>query len=114
MSELGLALGQQIRRIRQSKGIAMERLAELASLSPTHVSEIERGRKEPSIQTLRKISVALHTRLADLVAPIEPDVGEKITKFEVLGRLERTMRDFYSEEELLDLLERTKTAFPIE
>ena len=52
--------------------------------------------------------IALETRLADLTAPLEPDVGGKVTKFEVLGRLEREMRAFFTEEEVQNLVDLAK------
>lgn len=84
----------------------MERLAELAALSPTFVSELERGRKGAGLQTLIKIATALDVRLSDLVAPLEPASGGKVSKFELLAQLERGMQDFYTVDEAREILSR--------
>ena len=111
MSEVGSKLGQQIRAIRNAKGISLERLAEMASMSPTFLSDIERGRKVPSLQSLLKMSHALEVKLSDLTTALEAETG-KLTKFEVLGRIERGMKEFFSEAECEELLRRTRPEGP--
>jgi transcriptional regulator with XRE-family HTH domain len=49
----------RIRGYREARGLSVRKLAELAGISPSLVSQIERGRTEPSISTLRKIAEAL-------------------------------------------------------
>jgi len=108
LSEIATTLGQQIRAIRTTKGVSMEALAEHACLSPTYVSEIERGRKEPSVQTLLKVARALNVQLSDLTAPLEAVHQAKVTKYELLGRLERSMKLFFTEEEAQRVIEQTR------
>lgn len=62
------ALGERIRATRKAGGISQERLAELANLHPTYVSDVERGKVNPSITTCRQLAKAFDMPLAELVA----------------------------------------------
>lgn len=49
----------QIREIRKSKNISLTELSKLTNISKSHLSNIERGEKEPSISVLIRIALAL-------------------------------------------------------
>ncbi|MFA9558156.1 helix-turn-helix domain-containing protein [Evansella sp. AB-rgal1] len=51
--------GKHIRALRLLKGLTIEQLAEKAELSNTYLSDLERGKKDPSVTTLLKICYAL-------------------------------------------------------
>lgn len=51
--------GEKLREIRQSQGLSIEELAKKSGLSPGFISQIERGLNNPSISTLREISLVL-------------------------------------------------------
>ena len=53
------ALGERIRSARIKKGMSQIELAEICSLSVPYVSDLERGKKCFSIETLYRISDAL-------------------------------------------------------
>ncbi len=48
-------LGQRIKEIRKKKGLSQEKLAELAQIEPTSLSNIENGYNYPSFKTLDKL-----------------------------------------------------------
>lgn len=54
------AVGKRIREIRESYQLTREQLAEQADISVQFLADIEVGRKSMSINTLFKISSALH------------------------------------------------------
>jgi transcriptional regulator with XRE-family HTH domain len=54
-----LKIGEKIKTIRLSKGIKQIELAKMAGISNTYLSDIEKGRTNPSIKTLAKIVHAL-------------------------------------------------------
>lgn len=59
-----MGVGKRIREIREKKRsdgrkLSIRKLAEQAHISPSFLSDIERGITEPSLDTLRKIAVAL-------------------------------------------------------
>lgn len=52
-------LGARIREIRQAKGLTLNELAQKTQLTASYLSQLERDILEPSLSSLRKISVAL-------------------------------------------------------
>ncbi len=57
--DLNRAVAENIKRIRKSKKLSMERLAEQAGVSRSMLGQIERGEANPSVGTLAKIASAL-------------------------------------------------------
>ena len=58
------ALGARLKACRQDKGLTLTAMEARASVSATHISEIERGKTSPTIGALQKIAVALERDLA--------------------------------------------------
>lgn len=56
-------VGQKIMVFRKGAGLTSKRLAELADITPSMLSQIEKGITNPSLQTLKLISVALNIPL---------------------------------------------------
>jgi transcriptional regulator with XRE-family HTH domain len=61
------ALGERVRELRLHRKLSQQALAERADLHWTYVSGIERGRRNPGLNTLGSIAVALRVSLAELV-----------------------------------------------
>ena len=61
------AVGHELRKERQSQERTQSDVAERAGISTQYLSEVERGRKEPSSEILEAVSGALHVPLGDLV-----------------------------------------------
>jgi transcriptional regulator with XRE-family HTH domain len=60
-------IGQCLRRTRLDQGKTLREVAEAAGVSIGHLSEVERGRKEPSSEVLAAICNALGLDLVDLL-----------------------------------------------
>jgi transcriptional regulator with XRE-family HTH domain len=60
------AAGEALREERHRAGRTLSDVAERAGISVQYLSEVERGRKEPSSEVLAAVSGALGLRLADL------------------------------------------------
>ncbi|MNO99546.1 HTH-type transcriptional regulator PuuR [compost metagenome] len=67
-------VGEQVRRIRKSRGMTQERLADLSGLSFSYISDVERGTRNISLESLGRIIEALGTKPAQLFA--EPASSE--------------------------------------
>ncbi len=65
------AVGDAVRARRGELRLSQERLAYAAKLDRTYISGIERGVKNPTIQTLRKLARALEFRPSELLARAE-------------------------------------------
>jgi transcriptional regulator with XRE-family HTH domain len=61
-------IGAALRRIRLDDGRTLREVSQAANISMPYLSEIERGRKEPSSEILAGICAALGLTLLDLLA----------------------------------------------
>lgn len=59
--------GQRLQKIRKSKKISQEELAEILAMHRTYVGFIERGERNPTIRTLYKIAKALKVKSSELL-----------------------------------------------
>jgi len=57
------SIGGRLRRLRQEHGYSMRKLGELADVSASLISDVERGNVEPSISVLKRLAAALGTTL---------------------------------------------------
>jgi transcriptional regulator with XRE-family HTH domain len=64
--KLRQAVGDALRRRRQTQGRTLREVAEAAGVSLTYLSEVERGRKEASSEVLEAVCAALDLALAEL------------------------------------------------
>lgn len=62
-------IGQCLRHARLEQGKTLREVAEESGVSIGHLSEIERGRKEPSSEVLAAVCLALGLDLMDLLQP---------------------------------------------
>jgi transcriptional regulator with XRE-family HTH domain len=80
------ALGRSLRATREEQGGRLVDIAERAGISPQYLSEIERGRKEPSSEMIAAVTGALGVDLADLLVGIAGDVRRRRAASPVVGR----------------------------
>jgi transcriptional regulator with XRE-family HTH domain len=69
------ALGAVLRRRREAARRTLTEVANEAGLSPAHLSDVERGRKEVSTERLLAVSHALGVRAADIYAELATLLG---------------------------------------
>ncbi|HEY1172499.1 MAG TPA: helix-turn-helix transcriptional regulator [Verrucomicrobiae bacterium] len=62
-----------LKSLRNAKKISQEKLAELSGLDRSYVSLLERGLRQPSLETLFLIASALEISPAEIVRKIEKD-----------------------------------------
>jgi transcriptional regulator with XRE-family HTH domain len=67
-------LGSRLRALRADRAETLAETAERAGISPQYLSEIERGRKEPSSEMIAALAGALDTTLADLTTQVTEDL----------------------------------------
>jgi len=64
----------RIRELRWRRGWSLDRLSRESQVSKSHLSSIERGKKEPTISVARRVADALGEHL-DEVFPAKPCAG---------------------------------------
>jgi transcriptional regulator with XRE-family HTH domain len=62
-------VGERLRAIRRLRRITLKTVAERAELSESFLSQVERGRANASVASLKRISAALGVNVADLFEP---------------------------------------------
>jgi transcriptional regulator with XRE-family HTH domain len=67
-------VGRNVLRIRKSKGITQERLAEISGFSQQYISGLEKGQRNPTVVTIYELSQALGVNYIEL---LKPDVQTK-------------------------------------
>ena len=62
-------VGQNVRRIRQKKGLTQEQFSDISGFSQQYISSLENGRRNPTVITLHELALALGVSHLDLVKP---------------------------------------------
>lgn len=106
MDELNyVEIGKRMKSKRVELKLTQEKLSELIDVSPSYVSEIERGTSICSLSTLTKIAMILQLNLDFLVFGVTPSNVE-VTFGELLKSIPEQHRNLY-----LDLCENIANTF---
>jgi transcriptional regulator with XRE-family HTH domain len=70
-------VGRRIRDLRKGRGLTIERLAEIAHVGEKYLGDIERGKENPTIATLDKISRGLGVAIHQILNYEHELAGEK-------------------------------------
>lgn len=65
------AFGVILKKHRNNLNISQEQLADKCDLDRTFISLLERGKRNPTIETLFKVSIALETLPSEVIKEIE-------------------------------------------
>jgi transcriptional regulator with XRE-family HTH domain len=68
-------VGRELREERHRAGRTLSDVADDAGVSTQYLSEIERGRKEPSSEVIGAVAGALGLRLVDLTSRVTQRIG---------------------------------------
>jgi transcriptional regulator with XRE-family HTH domain len=71
-------VGRNFARLRKEKGFTQERFAELSGFTQQYLSDLEQGRRNPTVVTLFELASTLGVSHVDLVTPDEKARGEVI------------------------------------
>ncbi len=64
-------LGERLRSLRREKGLKLAVVANRSGVSLAYVSEVERGRKLPSLDVLSRLAGALEMSVSDVLQGVE-------------------------------------------
>lgn len=68
---INVAVAETLRELRQKKGVSQEKLAEAIDSHQVYISEIENGKKIPSLSIIYKTAQFFNLSLSDFAALIE-------------------------------------------
>ncbi|GEM88729.1 MULTISPECIES: helix-turn-helix transcriptional regulator [Oceanithermus] len=118
-----MKLAERFRELRKERGWRLKDVAEATGLSIPYLSDLERDRTNPSLETLRTLAEAYGMSVHDLMAPVDfygertpaslprglaelledpvlgaeitPDWVETLSRIELRGRRPENKRDWY-------------------
>lgn len=61
-----MEVGKKLRKLRENKNMSMYRLTQITGVFGHHIKGIEEGTRQPTIETLGRLAVALGSSLAEL------------------------------------------------
>jgi len=67
MEDIHSRLARNLRTLRKQKGLSQEAFADEAGLHRTYVSDLERGRRNPSLEVIDKLAKALGVTAGELL-----------------------------------------------
>ena len=77
-------LGSRLRELRQRRGLTLHDIASRADVSPTHLSELERGKSSPTIGAVVRLARALEVDVRDLLDAV-PRTAARAEHVTVVG-----------------------------
>ena len=87
-------IGFKLRHVRESQKMTQKQLSELSGLSTAFISQIERGKTDPSWSSLKKFSAALNIKIKDLfdyesppIAMVKHGQGQHIDTYNIKREL---------------------------
>lgn len=69
--DVRLQVGLNFRKLRVARGLTQERAAELTGVSQQYISDLERGRRNPTVLTLHELTSPLGGHPRDMLDLIE-------------------------------------------
>ncbi len=100
MGDIAKNLGQRIRQYRCDARMSQEELAFKASISPSHLGQIERAVKHPTVDTVEKIAAALDVSVTELFSDGKASLSQSNPTVEKINTLLASM----TEDEQKDIL----------
>jgi len=68
---LQTAFGKELRALRKRQGLSQEKLALECELDRTYISLLERGKRQPTLETLFKLAKKLDTAPSKIIENVE-------------------------------------------
>ncbi len=73
MEEIHLIIAKNLKALRESKKLSLEKVAEMTGVSKTMIGQIERGESAPTITTIWKIANGLKISFTSLINNPQPE-----------------------------------------
>ena len=61
-----MEIGKKLHKLREDKNMSIYRLTQITGISGHHIKGIEEGSRQPTIETLQRLTVALGSSLAEI------------------------------------------------
>ena len=74
MSNIDRIFGHRLRNLRQNKKLSQEKLADLSGCHPSYIGQLERGEKNPSLESVHKVVTGLGITLSEFFSGIDGSI----------------------------------------
>ena len=74
-SERQVEFGDRVKAMRMKSGLSQEGLAHAASINRTYIASLEVGRRNPSLDMMSRLAIALGVDLGELVKGLQAKRG---------------------------------------
>ena len=74
------AVGDQVRRLREQRGLSLRALAGATDFSPSFLSQLENGQVSPSISSMERIAAALGVTLGEFFSSLASSDGGLVVR----------------------------------
>lgn len=61
-----MEIGKKLRKLREDRNMSMYRLTQITGVSGHHIKGIEEGTRQPTVETLQRLTAALGASLAEI------------------------------------------------
>lgn len=104
MGNIAVYIGKRIRSYRNKLNFSQEELAERCGLHPTYIGQLERGEKNPTIETISKISAALNVSMSIMFEKLDDVKNENMTSYPLVAYQLVNNSDIKEQEQLVSIL----------
>ena len=73
LQDIRVRFGAAVRELRKEMNVSQEDFAERAGLHRTYISDLERGKRNVSLENIEKIAKALNLSMADLMKRVRDE-----------------------------------------
>ena len=84
-------LGKKIKETRLEKGISLRRLAKEIGVSPSFISQVEQGKAQPSVNSLKAISNILQVTCSYLIGEVDLNIDPSFSKSIKKNRIDESV-----------------------
>lgn len=79
------ALGKQVRRLRRGEDLSQYRLGKRAGLHMNYISDVELGKRNPSLVSICQLAQGLGVKVRDLMLEIDKEMPRDRNRIEEIG-----------------------------
>lgn len=73
-------VGRNLRRLRLERGLSQEKLAHDARIAPSFISQIENGKRSPTVTLLQQLAATLRAPIVEFFAEGKAPVTEGLSR----------------------------------
>lgn len=82
-----MEIGERLKQIRNSKKLSIYKVSQESGISQNHIKDLENGRRNPSLETIKRLAVSLGITL--------PELLNENSEVSILSEKEKLLVEYY-------------------